>query len=185
MAIVYRTSGPWGPGIAEDLSAEQVDGNFHGLDLRVTEFEDNPPDAVSIANVTSTGSTFTVHHAMRRLQLGDLHEFHQAAIDAVVDEDVVAIAADQLDAGEERHGIGDQAAARFAFQLRLAAGAEATRDGLSNGVEEDFERAALAVGIVGGKSAADVELRQRDPCSGGDPRGGLDVADIGLGIAGL
>ena len=24
MAIVYRTSGPWGPGIAEDLSAEQV-----------------------------------------------------------------------------------------------------------------------------------------------------------------
>ena len=61
MAIVYRTSGPWGPGIAEDLSAEQVDGNFHGLDLRVTEFEDNPPDAVSIANVTSTGSTFTVH----------------------------------------------------------------------------------------------------------------------------
>ena len=61
MAIVYRTSGPWGPGIAEDLSAEQVDGNFHGLDLRVTELEDNPPDAVSIANVTSTGSTFTVH----------------------------------------------------------------------------------------------------------------------------
>ena len=61
MAIVYRTSGPWGPGIAEDLSAEQVDGNFHGLDQRVTELEDNPPEAVSIANVTSTGSTFTVH----------------------------------------------------------------------------------------------------------------------------
>jgi hypothetical protein len=35
MPIVYRTSGPWGPGIAEDLSAEQVDGNFHGLDQRV------------------------------------------------------------------------------------------------------------------------------------------------------
>ena len=61
MPIVYRTSGPWGPGIAEDLSAEQVDGNFHGLDQRVTELEDNPPEAVSIANVTSTGSTFTVH----------------------------------------------------------------------------------------------------------------------------
>lgn len=61
MAIVYRTSGPWGPGIAEDLSAEQVDGNFHGLDLRVTELEDNPPEAISIANVTSTGSTFIVH----------------------------------------------------------------------------------------------------------------------------
>jgi hypothetical protein len=61
MAIVYRTSGSWGPGIAEDLSAEQVDGNFHGLDQRVTELEDNPPEAVSIANVTSTGSTFTVH----------------------------------------------------------------------------------------------------------------------------
>ena len=61
MAIIYRTAGAWGPGIGQNLSAAQVDGNFRHLDQRMTGLEDNPPQAVSISNVTSTGATMTVH----------------------------------------------------------------------------------------------------------------------------
>ena len=61
MAIVYRTAGAWGPGIGQNLSAAQVDGNFRHLDQRMTGLEDSPPQAVSISNVTSTGATMTVH----------------------------------------------------------------------------------------------------------------------------
>ena len=61
MAIVYRTAGAWGPGNGQNLSAAQVDGNFRHLDQRMTGLEDNPPQAVSISNVTSTGATMTVH----------------------------------------------------------------------------------------------------------------------------
>jgi hypothetical protein len=55
-----------------------------------------------------------------RLQVRHLHEFHQAAIDAVIDEDVIAVAAHQLDARQQRHAGGDEAAARLAFQLRAS-----------------------------------------------------------------
>ncbi len=61
MAIVYRTAGAWGPGIGQNLSAAQVDGNFRHLDQRMTGLEDNPPQAVSISNIISTGATLTVH----------------------------------------------------------------------------------------------------------------------------
>lgn len=61
MAIVYRTAGAWGPGIGQNLSAAQVDGNFRHLDQRMTGLEDAPPQALSISNVTSTGATMTVH----------------------------------------------------------------------------------------------------------------------------
>ena len=68
--------------------------------------------------------------AVGRLQFRHLHEFHEAAIDAVVEEDVIAIRADELDAGEERHAIGDEAAARLAFEQGLRALAEIAGGGL-------------------------------------------------------
>jgi hypothetical protein len=61
MALVYRTAGAWGPGIGQNLSAAQVDGNFRHLDQRMTGLEDDPPQAVSISNITATAATMTVH----------------------------------------------------------------------------------------------------------------------------
>ena len=31
MTITYRTPGAWGPGKGANLTAAEVDGNFHGL----------------------------------------------------------------------------------------------------------------------------------------------------------
>lgn len=61
MALVYRTAGAWGPGIGQNLSAAQVDGNFRHLDQRMTSLEGNPLQAVSISNITATSATMTVH----------------------------------------------------------------------------------------------------------------------------
>lgn len=61
MPIVYRTAGPWGPGLGQNLPAAAVDGNFRDLDQRMKDLEDHPPDAVSIANITATGAAMTVH----------------------------------------------------------------------------------------------------------------------------
>lgn len=60
MSITYRTTGAWGSGIGQDLSAAQVDGNFYNLDGRISDLEANPPEAVSIEGITSTSTTLTV-----------------------------------------------------------------------------------------------------------------------------
>lgn len=60
MAIVYRTNGVWGAGQGSDLSAPQIDENFHTLHLRVEDLENNPPVAVSIDHFTVEGTLLTI-----------------------------------------------------------------------------------------------------------------------------
>jgi len=62
MAIVYRTSGPWGTGKGANLVAPEVDTNFYDLAQRLTTVEtDLPAAAVSIAFFSISGDTFSVH----------------------------------------------------------------------------------------------------------------------------
>ena len=44
-----------------NLTPAEVDANFSGLDTRVGNLETNPPTPISVSNVTSNGSTFTVY----------------------------------------------------------------------------------------------------------------------------
>jgi hypothetical protein len=60
MAIVYRTTGPWGPGSAGDLLPDVVDNNFFELDTRVTDLENNPPEPISIDSFIVTGTLLTI-----------------------------------------------------------------------------------------------------------------------------
>lgn len=54
--IIYRTTGPWGAGKGSNLTAPEVDGNFHDLTQRIADVEDNPPTPISIADITMVGS---------------------------------------------------------------------------------------------------------------------------------
>lgn len=60
MTITYRTSGAWGAGKGANLTAAEVDANFHDIDERLTAVEDNPAQAVQIDNITSSGSALTI-----------------------------------------------------------------------------------------------------------------------------
>lgn len=60
MTITYRTTGAWGAGKGANLTAAEVDGNFHDLNTRVTAVESNPAAPVEISNITSSGSALTV-----------------------------------------------------------------------------------------------------------------------------
>jgi hypothetical protein len=59
MAIKFRDPGPWGGGSASDLLPGDIDENFWELLQRIANLENNPPVAVSIADVTIAGNTFT------------------------------------------------------------------------------------------------------------------------------
>ena len=65
MAIIYRTTGPWGTGKGANLVPAEVDGNFFDVSTRVTVLEDNIPAAANgIAFFTIGGSNrdlFYVH----------------------------------------------------------------------------------------------------------------------------
>ena len=62
MAIVYRTSGPWGAGKGANLVAGEVDTNFYDLAQRMTTVEgDIPAAALGIAYFSISGNTFSVH----------------------------------------------------------------------------------------------------------------------------
>lgn len=37
--LKFRTPGPWGTGINRPLSWEEIDNNFHNLNLRITALE--------------------------------------------------------------------------------------------------------------------------------------------------
>ena len=60
MTISYRTSGAWGPGKGANLTAAEVDGNFHGLATRLTAVEANPAQPVQIEAITSSGNALTI-----------------------------------------------------------------------------------------------------------------------------
>jgi hypothetical protein len=61
MAIIYRTSGPWGAGQGSDLTAAQVDGNFYDHNGRIVYLETHPPVAVSIDHFEMAGDQMYVH----------------------------------------------------------------------------------------------------------------------------
>jgi hypothetical protein len=57
MGVVYRTGGPWGPGLSEDLTPEQVDGNFWQL---VQDIAAKAVQGVGISNFHVVGNEMTV-----------------------------------------------------------------------------------------------------------------------------
>lgn len=59
MTIVYRTTGAWGAGQGSNLSAAQVDGNFHDLDQRVDALGAGPAPA-EIDTISLSGNTLTI-----------------------------------------------------------------------------------------------------------------------------
>jgi len=58
--ITFRTAGAWGAGKGSNLTPAEVDENFHDLDGRVTEIEDNPPSPNQIADITQDGNQITI-----------------------------------------------------------------------------------------------------------------------------
>lgn len=60
MALFFATDGPWGAGIGP-LTAPQVDDNFWDHEERIQNLENNPPVAVSVSNITISGSVLTFH----------------------------------------------------------------------------------------------------------------------------
>ena len=61
--IVYRTSGPHGPGKGSNLTPTEVDANFFDLDGRVQQLELFPPQPIEISTITVVGSAMTVNMA--------------------------------------------------------------------------------------------------------------------------
>jgi hypothetical protein len=59
--IIYRTTGPWGPGVGANLTAPQVDGNFYDLSQRVQFIELNPVRPVEIASFTAFGNQLYIN----------------------------------------------------------------------------------------------------------------------------
>jgi hypothetical protein len=57
MAVVYRTPGPWGPGLGENLSETQLDNNFWQL---VQDVQAKAVQGVGISNFIVSGNSFTV-----------------------------------------------------------------------------------------------------------------------------
>lgn len=60
MAIVFRTTGPWGSGQAGNLTPDQVDNNFYELHTRVLNLENNPPEPISIDHFEVEGTLLTI-----------------------------------------------------------------------------------------------------------------------------
>ncbi|MGR9317278.1 hypothetical protein ACU8LZ_12605 [Rhizobium leguminosarum] len=58
--LIFRTAGAWGAGKGSNLTPAEVDENFHDLDCRVTDLEDNPPTANQIADITQDGNQITI-----------------------------------------------------------------------------------------------------------------------------
>lgn len=61
MTITYRTDGDWGSGKGANLTAAEVDGNVYDHETRITSLENDPPEAISISNVTQAGGVATFH----------------------------------------------------------------------------------------------------------------------------
>jgi hypothetical protein len=59
--ILYRTAGPWGSGTGANLTAAQVDGNFHDVAGRVQYLELHPPTPIQISSFTSVGNQLYIY----------------------------------------------------------------------------------------------------------------------------
>lgn len=58
--LTYRDDGPWGSGKGSPLTVSEGDHNIYQLDSRVSELEENPPEAVSIASIDVTSNLLTI-----------------------------------------------------------------------------------------------------------------------------
>lgn len=56
----YRGNGAWGSGKGSNLTAVDFDANTYEFDTRITELEENPPEAVSIDHFVVSGSLLTI-----------------------------------------------------------------------------------------------------------------------------
>lgn len=59
MAVIYRTTGPWGAGKGAVLTKEELDGNFHDLAQQIAALV--VADPVEISNVTVVDNQMTIH----------------------------------------------------------------------------------------------------------------------------
>jgi hypothetical protein len=60
MALIYRTSGPWGTGKGTNLVPAEVDENFYDLDGKITYLQDNPPEAITPIAINIEAGLFTM-----------------------------------------------------------------------------------------------------------------------------
>jgi hypothetical protein len=58
--IIYRTAGPWGPGLGADLTGAQVDTNFWILYSLIQALQDAEPDTISYFTVTGNNMWITM-----------------------------------------------------------------------------------------------------------------------------
>lgn len=61
MAVIYRTPGPWGPGVDRNLTAAEIDGNFYDQQVRLASLEDSRPQPDDITGVSTNGTQMTFH----------------------------------------------------------------------------------------------------------------------------
>jgi hypothetical protein len=52
----YRNTGAWGAGKGSRLTSTEVDTNFYGHETRISDLENDPPQAVGISNIEVSGS---------------------------------------------------------------------------------------------------------------------------------
>ena len=60
MAIVYRTTGPWGSGKGINLTAGEIDNNFYEVDGRVTTLEGSTPVPAEIQTISLAEDQLTI-----------------------------------------------------------------------------------------------------------------------------
>ncbi|HJQ59433.1 MAG TPA: hypothetical protein VJ890_21175 [Vineibacter sp.] len=61
MAVIYRTTGPWGPGVGRNLTAAEIDGNFYDQQVHLAGLEDSRPQPDDITSVSTNGTQLTFH----------------------------------------------------------------------------------------------------------------------------
>jgi hypothetical protein len=61
MTVIYRTSGPWGPGVGRNLTAAEIDGNFYDQQVHLTDLEGSRPQPDDIVSVSTNGTQITFH----------------------------------------------------------------------------------------------------------------------------
>lgn len=60
MDILFRTLGPWGPGIGRNLHAAEVDSNFWELGNAIVALQNDPTLPNGIANISVSGTQMTI-----------------------------------------------------------------------------------------------------------------------------
>lgn len=60
ITVIYRTAGAWGPGVGRNLTAAEVDSNFHSVETAITDLEADRPQPNNIASISVTGTNMSV-----------------------------------------------------------------------------------------------------------------------------